>query len=129
MKNGLTIKKANYLNGYKIEITFSDGKVNVFDYENLVMREHEGSIPYRDIEKFKEFEIISNTEIAWGENWDMILPLHTIYSKTKVSNSGRKKVSDKKELLRLYVNKSVIEANGGLEVSQEKCLKLLNTVH
>lgn len=85
MKKGITIISAKYVEGYKIEITFSDGKVNIFDYQNLVMREHEETIPYHKIENFKKFSIVEGkTEIAWGKNWDMILPLATIYNKTTV---------------------------------------------
>lgn len=128
MKNKLriTIFSAKHLEEYKIEFTFSDGKINVFDYKNLVMRNHEESIPYRDIENFKVFTIINGTEIAWGENFDMILPFNTIYNKSEFSISGRKKVSDKKIVLRLYVKQSVIDANGGIELAQQKCTDMLN---
>ena len=75
MENGITITSAKHISEYKIKITFSDGKVNIFDYKNLVMREHEETIPYRNIENFKKFSIVGGrTEIAWGENWNMILP-------------------------------------------------------
>ena len=126
MKTGIIIASAKYLSGYKIEFTFSDGWVNVFDYENVVMRNHEESFPYRDIKKFRKFKIVSGgTEIAWGKDWDMILPLHTIYAKQKVSFSGRKKLDDKKILLRVFVKESIIVANGGANVSSKKCEKYL----
>lgn len=79
MNLGIKILSAKHLHAYKIEFTFSDGKVNTFDYHKLVMRDHEEAFPYREIEKFKDFQLINNTTIAWGENWDLILPLHTIY--------------------------------------------------
>lgn len=126
MKTGITIKSVKHAVDYKLEITFSDGKVNVFDYEKLVMREHEEAFPYRSIKEFKKFKIVNNTEIAWGKNWDLILPLKTIYNKNKFSLSGRKTMSDKKELLRIYVNSSVIDANGGVESAQKKCTDFLN---
>ncbi len=91
MKTGITIKKAEYVEGYKIRFTFSDGKVNVFDYEALVNRKHEECIPYRDIKAFKKFKIIrSGSEIAWGEDWDMHLPLAEIYYKTAFKSSAKR---------------------------------------
>jgi len=125
MINKIKIESATYIDSYRIKITFSDGKVNVFDYKNLVMRDHEESLPYRDIKKFQEFKIINNTEIAWGEDWDMILPLDTIYNKKEVSKAGRKPVKDKKVLLRLYVNQSIVDYNGGIETAQDKCVEYL----
>lgn len=83
MKPGILILSAKYLHEYKIEITFSDGKVNTFDYRKLVQRDHEEAFPYRDIENFKNFQIVNKTEIAWGDNWDLLLPLHTIYNQSE----------------------------------------------
>ena len=81
MKTGITILSAEYVEGYKIKITFSDGKVNVFDYQNVVMRDHEESVKYRNIKEFKKFKIVSGDKIAWGKNWDMLLSFDAIYSK------------------------------------------------
>ncbi len=122
MKKNTQIKiiSAEWVGGYNIKFTFSDGKVNVFDYTSVVMWDHEESIPYQNIEKFKKFQIIGGgTEIAWGKNWNMILPLDTIYSKKKVSFSGRKKVEDKKVPVTIYLNKSTIKEYGGLEIVRE----------
>ncbi len=127
MKRGITINSAEYIDGYKIKITFSDGKVNIFDYESIVMNDHEESIPYRDIKKFKKFNIINeNTDIAWGENWDMILPIHTLYTKTKIAHAGRKPKADKKVLLRLYIPQSIVDSNGGIKATQIKATNFLN---
>lgn len=87
MKTGITITSAEYAGGYKIKITFSDGKINTFDYESVVMMNHQECLPYRDIKKFKQFQIVNGSKIAWGENWAMILPLYTIYTKTKLKIS------------------------------------------
>ncbi len=80
--NKTKLLKATYLESYKIEFIFSDGKVNVFDYESTVLRGHEECKPYIDLENFKKFNILGDRKtIAWGENWDMILPFETIYNK------------------------------------------------
>lgn len=126
MKTGITIVSAKYVSGYKIKFTFSDGKVNVYDYENLVMSKLQECIPYRDKKEFKKFSIIRNkSEIAWGEHWYMHLPLHVIYSKTEYKRPGRKTISDKVRCLRVYVRNSVIEANGGDEKAISKCVDAL----
>lgn len=125
MKSGIKIVCAEYQSGYKIKISFSDGKVNIFDYEGLVMRNHRESFPYRNIEKFKQFSIVDEREIAWGESWDMILPIETIYNKSGFFKAGRKKIEDKKMLIRLYVNESIIKANGGVESAQKKAISAL----
>lgn len=127
MKSEIKIISAEYVEGYKIRITFSDGRVNIFDYEGLVMRNHEESLPYRDIENFKKFSIVSGCEIAWGDNWAMILPLKTIYNKAGFSNSGRKKLSDKKMLLPVYIRQSVIASHGGVEKTVKKVTEFLNS--
>ncbi|MEK6878905.1 MAG: DUF2442 domain-containing protein [Nanoarchaeota archaeon] len=130
MKTGIKIKSVKYISDYKLEITFNDGRINLFDYENLVMRNHEESVPYRDVINFKKFKLSTNkTTIVWGKNWDMILPTETIYNKKSVFFSGRKRVADKKILVRLYVNQSVVNANGGLEKARSKCEAFLNETH
>jgi hypothetical protein len=121
------ILSARHLTDYKIEVTFSDGKVNVFDYTNLVMRDHAECVPYREEEAFKQFKVVNNNEIAWGDNWDMLLPFKTIYTKSGLTTKGRKKVKDKKVPLRIYINQSIIDAHGGESVVQEKLISYLTT--
>ncbi len=124
MKTGITIKSAKYLSGFKIKITFSDGRVNVFDYESMVTRNHEESVPYRNIEKFKKFRIDNSSQsIVWGKDWDMLLTLDTIYNKNKVSFSGRKKVADKVIPISIYVRQSVVDSLGGKKKVREMAQK------
>lgn len=85
MKNNLKITHAKYVGDYKISIVFSDKKVNTVDYEPMVTSGHEEFSPYMDISKFKKFKTVDfGTAIAWGKDWDMILPLETLYSKKKM---------------------------------------------
>jgi hypothetical protein len=39
--------------------------------------------------------------------------------------AGRKPLEDKKILVRVFVKKSIVEANGGIEAAQIKCAKYL----
>lgn len=81
MKAGITIKSAEYVGGYKISITFSDGHVNVFDYEKLVMRNSDECVPYRPLHKFKKFHVTSYGSIGWGKSDYMILHTNYLYHK------------------------------------------------
>lgn len=63
---GVRIVSVKYAGGYKLEITFTDGKINIIDYEGLVMCNLEGTMPYRDLEQFKKFRITeTNMAIVW----------------------------------------------------------------
>ncbi len=82
MKTGIKIVNVEYVGDYKLAISFSDKKKNVFDYKPFVTYDHEEFKPYLDVTRFKKFKIVdNNTSIAWGKDWEMILPLHTLYSK------------------------------------------------
>ncbi len=92
---------ATYVEGYKIAFTFTDGKINIFDYASTVLRGHEECKPYIDVENFKKFKILEDRKtIAWGENWDMILPFETIYSKKKATFKNMNKKSDSSDKVR-----------------------------
>ena len=81
MKSGIKITQAVHAGDYKIKLQFSDGHVNTFDYKPLVMSGHEEFKKYLNIKDFKKFTIIQNkTGLAWGNNWEMILPLSTLYN-------------------------------------------------
>jgi hypothetical protein len=79
---------------------------------------------YKTIDVFKKFKI-ENGNIVWGKNWDLIFKIDKLYKNT--ISVGRKSVSDKVVLVRLYVKESVIEKNGGIEAINDKCHSLLNS--
>ncbi len=91
MKVGTNIVAAEHVEGYKIRITFSDGYVNVFDYTNLVMRNHGECIPYRPLSKFKKFHITRyKGSIGWGRADNMSLHTHELYYKTEFKSKTKK---------------------------------------
>lgn len=96
MYTTVKIKSAKHVEDYKIEIKFSDGKVNVFDYRFLVNSDHQEFKKYADISKFKKFSIGEYKDcIYWGNNWEMILPVETLYAKKYIRPGflyGRKPV-------------------------------------
>ena len=78
---GVRIVSVKYVGGYKLEITFTDGKVNTIDYEGLVLCNLEGTIPYRDLEQFKKFSITeTNMAIVW-DKYNMWQHLGILYNK------------------------------------------------
>jgi len=63
----LEISKANYIDGYKIELEFNNGEIYSVDLKN----ELNGSVfaPLKDKEFFKDFSIVYNT-IEWKNGAD-----------------------------------------------------------
>lgn len=96
MKTGVVIINAEYIDGYKVRLTFSDGTINVVDFEKIVasieIPEYE---IYKDFEEFKKFKIeVGN--IVWGKDWDLIFPIHKLYNNNLDAKAVRKKSIDKK---------------------------------
>ena len=86
MNKDSQIIKAQYFNDYKIQIIFSDGFTNVFDFKNLVTSERKEYQPYLDITKFKKFKIQRRVNcIAWGKENQMQVPGFILYSAKKSS--------------------------------------------
>lgn len=82
MKTPLKIIKVKHCEDYILEISFSNGSTNYFNYKNLVTSGHEEFNKYLNIIEFKKFKIILNGDsIAWGKSWDMMLPIIDLYSK------------------------------------------------
>ena len=63
----LEIIKAEYLDGYRIELWFNNGRTKVIDFYDLL----DGEIyePLKDISNFKDFSIKFNT-IEWKNGAD-----------------------------------------------------------
>jgi hypothetical protein len=78
MKN-LLITFAKYIEGYKVLLTFNDGKTQIVNFEKLLKSERNPDYQkYLDIETFKTFKI-DGGNIVWGENWDYIFPISQLY--------------------------------------------------
>lgn len=127
MKN-ISVIKAEYVEDYKVRLTFNDGKVNVVDFEYQVFRQQNPDYQkYRDINEFKKFKIDMGN-IVWGKDWDLIFHIHELYNNSldKRRNCGRKPISDKKVCVRLYIRESVINDSGGLSQVSEKATEYVN---
>ncbi len=66
----LNVKNAEYIDGYKVFLTFNNGESVLADLENSVFSDTRRIfIPLRDIDYFKSFKIYLNT-ITWNNEAD-----------------------------------------------------------
>lgn len=75
----IDVIKARYLDNYKLEITFSDMKINQIDFEKFLNKFHHPTTDkYKKISNFKKFKI-DGGNLVWGNNWDIIFPVYKLY--------------------------------------------------
>ncbi len=76
----ISVKEASYLEGFTILISFSDGKTKKVDFSKFINTNHKEVLAkYKDVTNFKKFKI-EEGNIVWGKNWDLIFPVHQLYS-------------------------------------------------
>ena len=75
----IQVEKASYLEGFKVEIHFSDQSKKVVDFGDFILKHpHPTHDKYKDPKLFKKFKIEAGN-IVWGENWDLIFPVSQLY--------------------------------------------------
>jgi len=81
MTNKFKVIDAQYVEDYKLRITFADGTCNVVDFEPFFIKcPNTYYDEYHDIDKFKEFRIECGN-VVWGPNWELILnPMNLYYN-------------------------------------------------
>jgi hypothetical protein len=76
----ISVKEANYIEGLKMEILFTDNKKTVIDFSAFFQtHSHPQYNKYKKPDNFKKFKI-ENGNIVWGKNWDMIFPVYDLYN-------------------------------------------------
>jgi hypothetical protein len=76
--NYLEIVQADYLSGYKIRLSFSDGLVRVMDFEPFLRKAMNPDITkYRQLRNFKKFHLHFG-DLMWGD-FDMIFPITDLH--------------------------------------------------
>ena len=74
----LEITDAKYLSGYKIRLTFNDGKNRIFDFEPFLRKAQNPALSqYRQLRKFKTFRLVYGN-LMWGD-YEMIFPITDLY--------------------------------------------------
>ena len=75
----IRVTKAEYINGLKLNITFSDNTEKQVDFEPfLTVKEYSIFKFYSKIKNFKKFNI-ENGKLVWGKDWDLIFPTAQLY--------------------------------------------------
>lgn len=60
------IKKIKYLNEYKLELLFDDGKTKIVDFEDLIKEDGFYTLPLRDLKFFQKVKMDEfNYTICW----------------------------------------------------------------
>ena len=76
----VSVKGAKYIDGFKVELLYSDNKKNVVDFAGfLKTHSHPQFNKYKKIANFKKFNI-ENGNVVWGKDWDMIFPVYDLYT-------------------------------------------------
>lgn len=75
----ILVTSAQYVNDFKITLTFNDGKKRIIDFLPLFHKYVKGeNLKYFNIERFKKF-IVKNGNIYWGKNEDIIFTIDKLY--------------------------------------------------
>ena len=75
----ISVARAVYIDGYKLEVEFNDSKKHVVDFGNFLdTHSHPQYNKYKNPENFKKFRI-ENGNVVWGKDWDMIFPVYDLY--------------------------------------------------
>ena len=76
----MKVLSAKYIDDYKVEIIFDDKKKNIINFLPAI-KSNPVCKKYLDISKFKKFKV-DQGNIVWGNNWDMIFTLDSLYNNT-----------------------------------------------
>jgi Protein of unknown function (DUF2442) len=75
----INVINASYIEGYKLEILFSNDKKRVVDFSAfLETHSHPQYNNYKKEINFKKFKI-ENGNVVWGKDWDLIFPIDELY--------------------------------------------------
>lgn len=75
----LSIIKAEYIDGYRLNILFSDSTSQIIDFGPfLTNHPHPQHNKYRITSNFKRFKIESGN-LVWGQDWDLIFPVEQLH--------------------------------------------------
>jgi hypothetical protein len=81
MSKLISIKKANYIDDYKIYLQFNDGKENTLDFEKFIFKsQHPDIKKYKDKDLFKKFNL-DYGELQWND-YDLAFPVYDLYEGT-----------------------------------------------
>ena len=77
----IEVVKAEYVDGYRLALTFADETRQVVDFGPFLSRARNPmATQYRNLEKFKQFKIV-NGNLNWND-YEMIFPVAQLYAGT-----------------------------------------------
>lgn len=66
----ITIQTANYLDNYRLHLTFNSGESGIVDLQDLVFK-YKAAAPLREITNFKDFTLDEWSTITWDCGFDV----------------------------------------------------------
>ncbi len=79
----LEIESAEYIDGYKLELTFNDGKISIVDFKNFIL-----SSGHPEIKKYQDKNLFKNFNLTYGElewsDYDLAFPVSDLYEKQEI---------------------------------------------
>ncbi len=74
----INIKKANYVDDYKIHFEFNDGVESTVDFKNFLF-----SSAHPDIKKYQDRKLFQNFNLDYGEiewnDYELAFPIYDLY--------------------------------------------------
>lgn len=65
-----TVKKVEYINGYKLKLIFNDGKTKIIDFESRLETAKNMFLPLKDVDFFKKVKS-DGTTLVWPNGLDL----------------------------------------------------------
>lgn len=76
----ISVVEARHVKAFALEIAFADGKKKTVDFAGFLKNHsHPQYNKYKKVNGFKQFHV-ENGNVVWGKNWDMIFPVHELYT-------------------------------------------------
>ena len=78
MNEYLSIKKVDYIDGYKLSLTFNDAKRVVVDFGQFILNSAHPEIKkYRDLDLFKSYTL-ADGDLEWND-YELAFPIYDLY--------------------------------------------------
>jgi hypothetical protein len=92
----INVQSAHYLGGCRLKITFSDGHVQIVDFESFLQQAHPELRKYLNEQEFTRFSV-EHGNLSW-DDYEMCFPIEDLYSGSlMVGEPELKKVAEEPE--------------------------------
>ena len=74
----ISIDKAKYLDGYKLQLSFNDGVKRIVDFEPFLSKSRHPDVKkFLELENFKNFSIVDG-DLDWND-FELCFPIYDLY--------------------------------------------------